>query len=334
MRKILKAILYVIAASCVIVLVYFIIAIIGNRKEVVNAYKAMTNTKEQGADNIRTNFLRVYGTYGEELFLALGMKKTDYDISGTVDSDIEMDEPTVKLCTCTAECKSDTDYDDTCEVCKLDWQQCYYVAPCTCSGPDRCTSTNVDSSCEACNKDYKNCAVVIHSTASTQIGGIYEGKWYHVIQGTETYKVKSAGGSTGKHCFFVAMNAICSGFTGRQITLEDVFTADGQTWTCDPNTMTCNTSKDHNGGFTRANNILSNMGVSESIHDNATLTASGSYLVYVGNNKNWSSSGMHWFPVHNGELMTNAGNHKTGYKLTAADIADINKNHKYIGAIY
>lgn len=334
MRKILKAILGVIAASCVIVLVYFIIAIIGNRKEVVNAYKAMTNTKEQGADNIRTNFLRVYGTYGEELFLALGMKKTDYDISGTVDSDTEMDEPTVKLCTCTSECTSETDYDDTCEVCKLDWQQCAYVAPCTCSGQDRCTSTNVDSSCEACKKDYKNCAVILQGTVSTEIGGTYEGAWYHVIQGTETYKVKSVNGTPNQHCFFVAMNAICSGFTGRQITLEDVFTADGQTWTCDPNTMTCKTSRDHNGGFARANSILSNMGISERIHDSATLTTSGSYLIYVSGNKNWSSGGSHWFPVHNGVLMTNAGNHKTGYKLTPADINDINKNHKYIGAIY
>lgn len=336
MGRIIKAILLTIAIACAGVSVFFIITIIGNRDIVVDAYNSLSSASKRGADAIRTNFLQVYSSYGEELFIALGVNKTDYAPGGIGDSDPGTGEGSDilhEVCTCTDMCTSDTDFDDTCEVCKVDWQNCAYVPPCTCSGPDRCTQGNVDNSCEACKLDIRNCMVILPTITGGEIGGRYEGTWCHVQQGSEAFKVTSVNNTKGKHCFFVAVNALSSGLSGRQVTLEEVFTADGQTWVCDQNTGLCKTSKDHNGSVSRANNILSNLGISDKLANATSVTKSGTYLVYVKNNKNWSSGGFHWFTIHNGTLMTNAGDKGYGYSLTDADLADINKSVGHIGKV-
>lgn len=335
MRRLIKAILLTIVITCAGVSIYFIITIVGNRDIVVNAYNNLSNTNQQGADVIRTNFLQVYGTYGEELFIALGISKTDYAPGGVGDSDPGApDGSENKICTCTDRCTSDSDFDDTCEICKHDWNKCAYVPPCTCSGTDRCNQTTVDQTCDACKISYINCKVSIPNTTGGEIGGDYEGTWNHVQQCTETYTVTSVHGTANQHCFFVAMNALCSGLTSRAVTLEEVFKADGQTWVCDPSTMVCKTSKDHNGSIARGNTILNNMGVSKKLDNTCTsVTLSGTYIVYTTNNDNWSSGGNHWFTIHDGVLMTNAGNHDHGYELTASDIADINGSLKHIGKV-
>lgn len=336
MGRLIKAILLTVVIACAGVSIYFIITIVGNRDIVVNAYNNLSNTNQQGADVIRTNFLQVYGTYGEELFIALGISKTDYAPGGVGDSDPGTpDSSEDKFCTCMDRCTSDTDFDDTCEICKKDWHDCAYTPPCTCTGPDRCSPSNVESSCGACTISYLNCTFVPpNSGGGGEIGGTYEGTWYHVQQGTETYRVTSPTGSSNVHCFFVAMNALCSGLSGQQKTLEDVFTADGMTWVCDNGTMKCTTSKDHNGSISRANGILSGMGITQSLDSSvSSLTNSGTYLIHVKNNYNWSRGGMHWFIVHNGTLMTDAGNHSHGYKLTSADISDINSSINHIGKV-
>lgn len=334
MGKILKTLLLTIAVTCGAVSIFFIFSIVGNRDKVIESFNAMNSVEAQGADVTRQNFLKVYSTYGEELFIALGIKKTDYAPNGVGDSDPGTPgESASKYCTCTDKCTSDSDFDDTCEVCKIDWTQCAYIPPCTCAGPDRCTPTNVDNSCEACKLDYTNCTVYMPGKTGGEIGGRYEGTWHHVQQCSETYLVTSANNTSNQHCFFVAMNALCSGLSGKQITLEDVFTADGQTWVCDPNTMKCVTSKDHSGSIARANGILSNMGISKSLSTGSNVSNSGTYLVYTKNNKNWSDSGNHWFIIHNGTLMTNADGKSHGYKLTSSDIADINKSAKHIGKV-
>ena len=160
MGRIIKSILMTIAIACAGVSIFFIITIIGNRDVVVDAYNNLSDSKERGADVVRNNFLQVYGTYGEELFIALGINKTDFAPGGVGDSDPGTPgEEIYKVCTCTDKCTSDTDFDDTCEVCKVDWKQCAYIPPCTCLGnvTQPCDSTNVYASCEACNLDIKYC---------------------------------------------------------------------------------------------------------------------------------------------------------------------------------
>ena len=205
MRQLIKAILLTIVITCAGVSIYFIITIVGNRDIVVNAYNNLSNTNQQGADVIRTNFLQVYGTYGEELFIALGISKTDYAPGGVGDSDHGApDGSENKICTCTDRCTSDSDFDDTCEVCKHDWKKCAYVPPCTCSGTGRCTSTTVDTSCEACTISPSYCTIPPKGGQSlgkyTQIAsnGLYyvpqsATLWGNLKNGGNTWNVECCG---------------------------------------------------------------------------------------------------------------------------------------------
>lgn len=335
MKRLLKAIFMILGISCIAVLIYFIVIIIGSKGEVVKQYKNMTSASTQGADNIHANFLRVYGTYGEELFIQLGLKKTDYAINGTSDSDSSMPGDKVQSgCTCTSLCTSDSDYDDTCDVCSKDWTQCVYVPPCTCSGPDRCTSGNVDDTCEACKISYNNCIVSTGAVTPGSLGGTYEGIWSHCQQNTENYKIRSVTGSTGVHCFFIAMNCVASGLKGSTVTLDEVFAADGSVLTINGNVAQSN--KDFNGGSARANNILKNLGINQKFVEMTSYTSDGGiYLLHASNDNahRFSSSGNHWFIVNGETLMSKAGSHSIGYKLTQDDINYINNsgifNHWY-----
>lgn len=331
MKKLLKAILTILGVSCIAVLIYFIVIIIGSKGEVVKQYKNMTSASVQGADNIHANFLRVYGTYGEELFIALGLKKTDYAVNGTSDSDVSMPGDTVYSgCTCTSRCTSDSDYDDTCDVCSKDWTQCAYVPPCSCSGSDRCTSSNVDSSCEACSISYMNCKVSMGAATPGTLGGKYVGEWSHCEQKSEAYIIESLTGTQGLHCFFTAMNCLASGLKGSTVTLDEVFAADGSTFTITGNVA--KSSKDFNGSTTRAKNILNNLGISATFTTDSDISDTGTYLVHVtGDNAGrFSKGGDHWFIINNGKLMCRADGHNIEYTITGDDYSYINSyaNHR------
>lgn len=330
MKKLFKAIFMILGVSCIAVLIYFIVIIIGSKGEVVKQYKNMTSASTQGADNIHANFLRVYGTYGEELFIQLGLKKTDYAITGTSDSDTSMPGDKVQSgCTCTSLCTYDSDYDDTCDVCAKDWTQCAYVPPCTCSGPDRCTSGNVDDTCEACKISYTNCCIPTGAVTPGALGGTYDGVWSHCQQGTENYKIKSISGSTGVHCFFIAMNCVASGLKGSTVTLDEVFAADGTVFTITGNIAQSNKDVSGGSGTTRANNILSKLGISQRFVEEPSFSPNGgTYLLHASNDSahRFSSGGEHWFIVNGDTLMSKAGTHAIGYKLTTSDINYINSN--------
>lgn len=341
MKRLLKAIFMILGVSCIAVLIYFIVIIIGSKGEVVKQYKNMTSASTQGADNIHANFLRVYGTYGEELFIQLGLKKTDYAINGTSDSDTSMPGDKVQSgCTCTSLCTSNSDYDDTCVVCSKDWTQCAYVPSCTCSGPDRCTSSNVDDTCEACKISYTNCIVSTGTVTPGSLGGTYEGTWIYCRQKSEKYTIESVTGSQGVHCFFTAMNCLASGLKGSTVTLDEVFAADGSVFTITGNVAKSN--KDFNGDSTRAVKILDKLNIQATL-TTAKVEKTGTYLVRINESApyKFSGTGGHWFVIHNGEIMCKAGPREcnnsskpaspANYKLSDTDLDYINKyaNHHY-----
>lgn len=349
MRRLLKAIFMILGVSCIAVLIYFIVIIIGSKGEVVKQYKNMTSASTQGADNIHANFLRVYGTYGEELFIQLGLKKTDYAINGTSDSDSSMPGDKIQSgCTCTSLCTSDSDYDDTCDVCAKDWTQCAYVSPCTCAGPDRCTSSNVDDTCEACKISYTNCVVSTGTVTPGSLGGTYEGVWTHCRQCSETYVLESSEGSQGVHCFLIAMNCLASGLSGSTVTIDEIFAADGATLTntgkIDKSTgkTIVKSSKNFKGGLGRANDILRSLNIQTTLTQSSEIDDNGTYLVYVvgDTSKQFSGSGYHWFVINNKKVMCKAGPRECekssrppkteNYSLTDTDIEYIEKYASHI----
>ena len=71
MKWLAKKMFTLLAIVFIIVSIYFIITIVGNRHEIIEAYNRITYTKQEGADNMRANFLQVYSTYGEDLLIEL-----------------------------------------------------------------------------------------------------------------------------------------------------------------------------------------------------------------------------------------------------------------------
>lgn len=166
MRWLIKKIFTLLTIVFIIISIYFIITIIGNKDEIVEAYNRITYTKQEGADNIRTNFLQVYSTYGEDLFIALGVKKSDFALSGAADSPSENPEEYVPFCTCTQKCLDESTTDHSCSVCAVDYTQCAQILICVCAGPDKCSDSHVDSNCRACTHDSTLCVVVEGQTNS------------------------------------------------------------------------------------------------------------------------------------------------------------------------
>ena len=161
MRWLVKKIYVILIVVFIIVSIYFIITIIGSSKEIIQAYNRITYTKQEGADNIRSNFLQVYSTYGEELFIALGIKKTDFMLSGIGDSSSIMpDENVTPFCTCDQKCLNQNEANIGCQVCTEDYTKCVMELYCLCVGPDKCSSTHTDTNCHACIYDITLCEVI------------------------------------------------------------------------------------------------------------------------------------------------------------------------------
>ena len=160
MKWLAKKMFTLLAIVFIIVSIYFIITIIGNRHEIIEAYSRITYTKQEGADNMRANFLQVYSTYGEDLLIALGIKKSDFAISGAADSPSENPEEYTPFCVCTQKCLDENTTDHSCSVCAVDYTQCAQTLICVCTGPDKCNDSRVDSNCRACTHDMTLCEVI------------------------------------------------------------------------------------------------------------------------------------------------------------------------------
>lgn len=161
MRWLTKKVYTLLVIVFIIVSIYFIITVLGSSKEIIEAYNRITYTKQEGTDNIRSNFLQVYGTYGEELFIALGIKKSDFAMTGVSDSQSHTpEENNIPFCTCTQKCLDEATTDDSCGVCSYDYTECLQELVCMCLGPDKCGLGHVDSSCRACVHDVTLCEVV------------------------------------------------------------------------------------------------------------------------------------------------------------------------------
>lgn len=160
MKWLAKKMFTLLAIVFIIVSIYFIITIVGNRHEIIEAYNRITYTKQEGADNTRANFLQVYSTYGEDLLIALGIKKSDFAISGAADSPSENPEEHTPFCVCTQKCLDESTTDHSCSVCAVDYTQCTQILICVCTGPDKCNDSHIDSNCRACTHDVTLCEVI------------------------------------------------------------------------------------------------------------------------------------------------------------------------------
>lgn len=330
MGRIIKSILMTIAIACAGVSIFFIITIIGNRDVVVDAYNNLSDSKERGADVVRNNFLQVYGTYGEELFIALGINKTDFVPGGVGDSDPGTPgEELYKVCTCIDKCTSDTDFDDTCEVCKMDWKQCAFIPPCTCAGPDRCTSTNIDQSCDACKQSVANCKVQVQGQSQgkyTQWNSaisLYECKQTSTLWGN----VQTNSGSWAQYaCGTIAVYNAARNLGHTDKDMGDlIYELNKSTLSFDADGYLVGTAKDVGENGTQWNAVVSTTGLNMSgpiDHNAGWPTSPGDYVIYYSHSNKHEKNGnsttnAHWIYVHinsgSKACITNPGKNENDY---------------------
>lgn len=321
MKKLVKMIFLTMAICCIGVGIYFIITVIGSSETVQDAYDNMNGKSTNNTGSRKYIFLKSYlsSTGDESILFSLGMNRADAEAGGLFDYDPGTGDAGVKedpiICNCTSRC--DSNGNDDCPVCSKNPASCAYIPDCTCTGTTRCTKGQ-EQDCEACKINIKYCKIA----AAIVTGGIpfkpASGGWYHTDQG-ETNKqkpVKSPSDSTG-WCFFVAIQAIASGKTGRNVDMNEVFAADGGSFKDEGGCYRY--SKDYSGEIGRGNKILNNLGVSESLRDvgRSGFSTTGTYLIHVvkDNAHEWSAKkgpGEHWFVVNNGLLMSSADDKDPG----------------------
>lgn len=331
MGKILKALLLTIAVTCGAVSIFFIFSIVGNRDKVIEGFNAMNSVEAQGADVTRQNFLKVYSTYGEELFIVLGIKKTDYAPSGVGDSDPGTPgESASKYCTCTDKCTSDSDFDDTCEVCKIDWTQCAYVPPCCCTGPDRCSSTSVNQSCEACKASLANCIVQVQG----QSQGKYT-KWNSALNLFECEQTPTLWGNVSTTdgtwsqlaCGTIAVYNAARNLGHTDKDMGDlVYELNPSTLSFDANGYLYGSAKGVGENGVQWNAVVSATGLSMSgpkDHSAGWPSDPGDYVIYYSHSdkhetrSDGSTKNAHWIYVHinpnKSAAITNAGSNEGNY---------------------
>lgn len=334
MKKLVKMIFLTMAICCIGVGIYFIITVIGSSETVQDAYDNMNGKSTNNTGSRKYIFLKSYlsSTGDDSILFSLGMNKDDAEAGGLFDYDPGTGDAGVKeepiICNCTSRC--DSSGNDDCPVCSKNPASCAFIPDCTCTGTTRCSKGH-EQDCEACKINIKYCKIA----AVTVTGGIpFVPKtvgWYHTNQKETNGKkpVRSLhSGSTG-WCFFVAIQAIASGKTGRNVDMNEVFAADGGSFKDEGECYRY--SKDYTGSIGRGNKILSNLGLSESLHDvgRSGFSTTGTYLIHVAGDtsKQWSSGKEHWFVIHNGILMCSADSKKPG--ITTVTSLPSTANHCY-----